>query len=59
MSDYRMKRKPVCPHCGYEVRDPNEIFNDLECEVEADCGSCEEAFTISRTVIFYYSASKD
>lgn len=59
MSGYRTERKPLCPYCGYEIQDPNEIFDDLECVTETDCGSCEQSFTISRAVVFYYSASAE
>lgn len=57
VSDYRMEKQPKCPHCGSVVRDSWEIFKEMEQEVETDCGSCEEPFTISREVIFYYSAT--
>ncbi len=57
MADYRMSAQPFCPYCNYLVRDAWEIISEMECSTEHECGSCEREFTISRSVIFYYSAS--
>ena len=56
MPDYRYETEPTCPHCGREIRDPVELFSDMEETTETECGSCEKPFTITRIVTFYYSA---
>lgn len=56
MPDYSFESKPVCPHCGDEIQDAWELFRDMEETTEADCGSCEKTFTITRSVSFHYCA---
>jgi len=59
MADYMCESRPICPHCGHELSDPWEVFSEMEQTVEVDCGSCEEVFSLTRSVTFHYAASKE
>ena len=50
----------VCPYCGYQHRDSNEIFDDdsMDSETETDCDRCEKTFIASREVTVTYTSRK-
>lgn len=57
--DYTHTENIVCPYCGHEDRDSNEVeFDGLEGEAEVDCGECCELFLVTRNVTVSYSSNK-
>ena len=59
MGDYSVSRTPKCPYCEREITDPWEVFSQIEETIEHQCGYCDELFTISRSVVFYYRAEQE
>jgi len=57
MADYMRESKPTCPHCGEERMDTWEDFSEMEQTVHVECDACEEVFSLTRSVTFYYSAN--
>jgi len=46
----------VCPHCGHRESDPNEIFSDMEEDIdEMECSHCEKIYVARRQVTFHYT----
>ena len=59
--DYFRKSAPVCPHCGetFDIHE-NEAWSlyDREAEnVDIDCDSCLQPFTVEVYVVFRYSTN--
>jgi hypothetical protein len=50
---------PVCPHCGYVNKDPNEIdFGGMDGDAETYCGECGEPMLVSRVVFVSYKTMR-
>jgi len=44
-----------CPHCGYKDRDVNEIFSEIEQDIdEYECSNCGKVFQARKIAIFSY-----
>lgn len=55
--DCEYTREIVCPHCGREQSDPNDITGDNE-DGDTECGWCEKPFRWHRHVEITYSTEK-
>ncbi len=51
-------RKPVCPHCGYIMRDTTDLDSDDEETCEIECGDCEKPYEVTTHVRVTYSTLK-
>ncbi len=60
--DTRHTNDPICPHCGYRVRDAWEINFGPACEgdTEIQCGNeeCERIFDVQRHCSVTFTTSK-
>ena len=51
--------EPICPHCGYEMRDSWELgLGPGKEDTETDCGECEKPMDVHVYVTYYYTTSK-
>jgi hypothetical protein len=60
MGDTDYTLSPVCPYCGYLMRDAWELSLGvgLEGDGETTCGSCERDYYVSRHVSVSYTTKE-
>jgi uncharacterized protein with PIN domain len=58
--DLNCNVSPVCPHCGYELRDAWELFmyEPAETSGTVSCGHCDREYWVEREVMVTYSTRK-
>ncbi len=53
--DTQYTRNPVCPYCGYKMRNAWEDVAESDGWELAECGGCEQEYLVTRNVSVTYS----
>ena len=55
--DTEYTRKPICPHCGDEIEDIDDIF-DVNENASLDCPACRKPLRVTRDFDVTYCTEK-
>jgi transcription elongation factor Elf1 len=53
--DTEYTREPICPHCGYQMRDAWEDVDGQDEWQTVECGRCEKDYRVIRHVAVSFS----
>lgn len=57
-NDLEFNRRPVCPHCGYEMRYPEELDLGDGQYTTVECQRCDGAYEVRANVTTTYSTGE-